>query len=253
MKSIILNNNYLEDYSDNNIEIKQNKITFKKDGNYQIEYKNSNNINLELDLSDNVEIKLFIYSENLEINSKHLYNLNKNSKLILYQFYNNKNVFEEKIINLNGENSTIYQGFSSISINNEEYHIIVNHNNKKVKSQIYNKCIGCNNSSIKFIINSILKKGNTECIMDQNTKILTLGDTDASIVPNMFIEEDSVEAKHGSVISGINNDDIFYLMTRGITNNEAVTLLIKGFIFSNLSVDIELRAKILNCISNLRR
>ena len=67
----------------------------------------------------------------------------------------------------------------------------------------------------------------------------------------MFIDEDSVVAKHGSVIGGFREDEIFYLMSRGVSYQEAVNLLIKGFIFSNLVVDMEKRASILSIIQNL--
>ena len=66
------------------------------------------------------------------------------------------------------------------------------------------------------------------------------------------IDEDSVIAKHGSVIGGFHDSEIFYLMSRGISYQEAIHLLIKGFIFSNLIVDMEKRAMIFSIIENLR-
>ena len=101
-------------------------------------------------------------------------------------------------------------------------------------------------------IDSILDKGNIDCIMEQNSRILTLGDVDATIIPNMFIEEDSVEARHGSVVGRIKPEDIFYLESRGITYEEAVILIIKGLIFSNLALDMEKRAMIFKIIQELK-
>ena len=48
--------------------------------------------------------------------------------------------------------------------------------------------------------------------MDQTTKVLTLGNVETKINPNMFIEEDSVEAKHGSVISSFNEEELYFQM-----------------------------------------
>ena len=87
--------------------------------------------------------------------------------------------------------------------------------------------------------------------MDQTTKVLTLGNVETKINPNMFIEEDSVEAKHGSVISSFNEEELFYLKSRGISEEEAIYLLIKGFIFSNLNLDMENRAIIFDCLNNI--
>ena len=69
----------------------------------------------------------------------------------------------------------------------------------------------------------------------------------------MFINEDSVEARHGSVVGRLDEEEIFYLMSRGIELDEAINLIIKGFIFSNLNVDMEKRGRIFQVIQNLRR
>lgn len=252
MDKILITNNILNNYKDSNIEIKDNKITFLTNGDYTLEYINSTNINLNINIPDNITIKLFILSTDNNILINNNYTLGTNSNLIIFKFYNNKSTSEEVLFNLNGHKSMLSYNFSSITINNDEYHIIVNHNNNQVTSKISNKCIGLNNSKLKIQIDSNLNKGNLDCVMDQNSRILTLGDVDATIIPNMFIEEDSVEARHGSVVGRIRPEDIFYLMSRGITENESINLIVKGLIFSNLVLDMEKRAQILRIIEELK-
>ena len=41
---------------------------------------------------------------------------------------------------------------------------------------------------------------------------------------------------------------VFYLMSRGIEYNDAIKLLVKGYLFSNVDADSYLREKILNVI-----
>ena len=48
-------------------------------------------------------------------------------------------------------------------------------------------------------------------------------------IPAMEINQNAVEANHFSIISPIDEESIFYLMSRGISNNEAVKLLTSGF------------------------
>lgn len=253
MNKITITNNNLENYSDDYLIIKDNSITFLKNNEYNIEYINSNNINLKLILKDNVLVKLFIISKDNTLTVNNTYSLGEQSNLLLSKFYCNKKIKENITVYLNGKHSFFSSNFSSISRNKEQYHLTINHNNHYTKSFVSNKCIGTNNSNIDFTINSILPKGNIDCIMDQTTKILTLGEVNAKINPNMFIEEDSVEAKHGSVISSFNEEEIFYLTSRGITEEEATYLLIKGFIFSNLILSMENKAIIYDCINSIRR
>lgn len=253
MREIIIDNNLIRDYEDESLLIKDNNIIFKKNGDYTLEYKNSDSITLNIEVLDNVMVKLFIWScdNNLTVNNH--YQLGKNSNILLFQFYYNRSVSEQMVVDLNGEFSKFSQGFSSISIGNEEYNIVVNHNHHHVESNLSNKCIGLDGSKIKIQIDSILEKGNNDCVMDQVSRILTLGEVEAEIIPNMFTHEDSVEAKHGSVIGSFGEEELFYLMSRGISEDEAITLLIKGFIFSNLVVDMEKRARIFQIIQDLRR
>lgn len=252
MNKIIINNNILIDYCDDLLQIDGNKITFKGNGDYTLEYINSDSINLEIDILDGVVVKLFVIGCDNSVNINNHYKLGNNSNLILFKFYYNKMVKEKVIIDLNGDKAMVSYNFSSISCGEEEYHIIVNHNDNMVSSRVSNKCIGLDGSKIKMQIDSNLDKGNIDCVMDQNSRILTLGDVDATIIPNMFINENSVEARHGSVVGRINLDDIFYLMSRGISEDEAITLLVKGMILSNLVVDMERRARIFQIIQDLR-
>lgn len=251
MNNIIINNNILEDYSNEYLKIENNSITFLKSNEYNIKYINSTNINLKLIIKDNISINLFIISKDNEIIIDNTYSLGENSNLIISKFYCNKNTNETINVYLNGKHSNFSSNFSNIITNKDYYHLIINHNNDYVKSIISNKCIGCDEAKIDFTIDSILPKGNMNCIMDQTTKVLTLGNVETKINPNMFIEEDSVEAKHGSVISSFNEEELFYLKSRGISEEEAIYLLIKGFIFSNLNLDMENRAIIFDCLNNI--
>ncbi len=253
MNTIIIKKNKIISPKQPNILIKKNQITFTENGEYTLEYQETEQVNLQIIIPDHITIKLFIQSIDNSLNVSNHYQLGTNSNLLLSQFYQNKSVKEEVTIDLKGEFSKISSNFSSISNQKEEYHIIVNHNHHHVSSSISNKCIGLDKSTIHFQIDSNLPKGNIDCSMDQTTRILTLGDVDAKIIPNMFIEEDSVEAKHGSIIGSFKEEDIFYLTSRGIPLEEAVLLLIKGFIFSNLLVDMEKRALIFNCIQKIGR
>lgn len=251
MNRIIINKNKLENYQDDFVSIQDYVITFKKNGEYTLEYLNSDDVKLDIIVMNQVCVKLFIWSVDQKVHVKNHYQLGNFSNLLLFQFYCNKGVKEDVTIDLDGEYSKVSSSFSSISMGSDEYHIVVNHHAHHVTSSISNKCIGLDKSKIHFQIDSVLDKGNVGCVMDQNTRILTLGDVNAKIIPNMFINEDSVEARHGSVIGSFREEDIFYLMSRGNSREEAMVLLIKGFMFSNLLVDMEKRGRILECIRKI--
>ena len=69
----------------------------------------------------------------------------------------------------------------------------------------------------------------------------------------MFIDLDDVIAKHGSVIGTFKEDQVFYLMSKGISYNDTVKLLIKGYLLSKIRVNVDIRMKIMNIIDRYWR
>lgn len=247
----IVNNEIIPFDSSNDLKIYNNEITFLNNGNYYIEYIDSDNITITINVLENVCIHLFEYSTCLDVVINNIYNLNKNSSLILNKFYANNSTIESISINLNGEKANIKYNFSSISSNDDKYSINIYHLEKNTSSDIFNRTVAKNNSSNTFDINSFVENGIKDCFLNQQTKIITLGDSNNRINPNMFIGENGTTAVHSSTIGSIDRENLFYLMSRGIYYKEAVNLIIKGMIVSNINPDMETKEKILNILEKI--
>jgi len=60
--------------------------------------------------------------------------------------------------------------------------------------------------------------------------ILKLGEkTIANSIPSLRIDANDVKASHGATVGQIDEEDIFYLMTRGLSRTEAEALIVEGF------------------------
>ena len=253
MNNILVTNDIINEIDNEYITISNNVITFKKNCDYSIYYEKCNKIDIEIKVLDNVYVKLFEYMCDLEVENNITYDISDNGTLLLFKFYSNNKVLENIIVNLNGYMSKINYNFSNICVNEEKYNFVINHNNSNSVSNVSNKSLCLEDGKIDFNIDTIVEKGNTRCNMNQDTKIINLGDNKSTIKPNMYISEDDVEARHASVIGNFNEEELFYLMTRGIDYNNAIKLLVKGYIFSNLVVDMDKRSKILNVINKYWR
>ena len=253
MNKIIIDNNNIVSKEITNVLVDGNTIIFSKDGDYGLEVINCNKLELNIIVNSNVEVKLFVFSVDNDMEAKISYTLLDGAKLFLFKFYNNINNSVIENIYLNGKNSEIRYGLSSIACGVEDYKMQIFHNNCFVKSDITCKCIGFDKSKVTFIIDSVLDKGNTDVIMNQDTKIICMGDVDAKIEPNMLIEEDDVVARHGSVIGRFSDEDVFYMMSRGILFEDANKLMVKGFLMSHLDVYANCQERILEIINkNIR-
>ena len=161
---------------------------------------------------------------------KIIIDIEENSNVIINKKYNEKDINENIVINLNGINSSIKYNFSTMVTNNQKYTIIINHNNKNTNSYITNHGVVLNDSKLIFEVNSIVKKGNILCNINQDSKIITMGRNNSIIKPNLFIDEYNVNAKHSAIIGKFNEEEIFYLKTKGLSEKQALDLLINGFI-----------------------
>ena len=251
MNKIKVVNNEIIPCTFDGVIVSDNDIIFENNGNYYIEYIDSNNVNLNINISNNVCISLFEYAHVNNILISNTYNIGDNGELILSKFCYNNETNEVININLKGEKSSIKYNYSSVSKGNDRTKINIYHLGNNSLSDIYNRTVAREGSSNYFDINSYVENGIKDCYLNQQTKIITLGESDNRINPNMFIGEDSTTAIHSSTISNIDEDSLFYLMSRGIDYNTSVKLIVKGFIISNINCDDEKKSEILNILDLL--
>ena len=225
MNKIKVVNNKIIPFVSDDVEINDNSINFNNNGNYFIDYIDCNNVSLCINVNNNKCIHLFEYSNNKDINFDIKYNLDMGSSLIISKFYYNNN--------------------------DNFYKINVYHLDNNTSSDVFNRIVAKENSSNYFDINSYVDNGIKDCYLNQSTKIVTLGDSDNRVNPNMFISEEDVTAIHSSTIGSINEEDLFYLMSRGISYNDSVKLIIKGMILSNINPDMENMERILSILDSI--
>lgn len=251
MNKIKVVENRIIPFDNSDVMINNDSVRFINNGDYYIEYIDSNNVNIAIELDDNVCVNLFEYSSNKDIDIDNRYILNRNSSLIISKFYANDNTNERINIYLKEDKANVKYNFSSIGSNYDKYTINIYHNGRKTSSDIYNRTIAKDGSSNIFDINSFVDNGILDCYLNQQTKIITLGDSNNKINPNMFIGDNSTTAVHSSTIGNISEDDLFYLMSRGIDYDTSVKLIVKGMILSNINANMETRERILKILDGL--
>lgn len=231
------------------INSKRKKIELS-DGEYLLEYIDSGDYELSFVINGCVKLIETSFDKELKINNRYCIN---DGELKVVKFYNNLNVDEVINIDLCKENAKVDYCFSDICRGIEKYTININHKIKNTTSNIDNKSIALMNSDIKFIINSNVYKDCIKSVLNQNTRIVTMGECNASISPNMFIDLDDIEARHGSIIGSFKEDQIFYLMSKGISYSDTLKLLIKGYLLSKMDVPLDVRFMIMDIIDTYWR
>lgn len=206
-----------------------------------------------INVLDNVALNILEIKKEDSLDSNYKYILNENSKVIINKFYYSGEYSENVNIDLNGYNSDATFNLSVASFGNQKYNINIYHNNKKTISNVFNHGITFGDSVIDFIINGTVKKGMNDSILNQDNKIMIMGNGKSSIEPNLFIEDDVIEARHGASIGKFSEEELFYLETRGISREIGYELLIKGFLLNHLIIEDDVLEELEGIVCSLRR
>ncbi|MDC3036265.1 SufD family Fe-S cluster assembly protein [Candidatus Pelagibacter sp.] len=248
----------------------------------------STNVNLRLDfeLGENSCLRLIdFFTDNTNknfINIFYNFNLQKDSILknykidkfkndnLKYSFNNieqgNNSVSETFILsagsdyskneincNLNGEYSSAFiNGVFSLKENQQhEIRTTINHLIENTKSyQLIKSVLGKNAKSAyqgKIFVNSKAQKTDGY----QLSKAILLDETsEFNAKPELEIYADDVKCSHGSASGSLNEDSIFYLMSRGLNYQQSKELLINGFLLDVVEkiTDSEIKNLIKNII-----
>lgn len=183
---------------------------------------------------DGVSFNLFEIKDGGEYKYQFKYYLEKNSKLNVQKISDVYKIKEMNMINLNGDGALVNFYLKTVCKKKEKYNFLVYHNAKKTISNIINNGVNILDGELEFNVSSFVPKGIKGCDASQKNRIVNLTNEKCTIKPNLFIDEEDVSANHSAYIGNFSYDEFFYLMSRGIDENSAMKLLIKGFLMKDI-------------------
>ena len=135
-------------------------------------------------------------------------------------------------INLLEENASATVKLASISFKdfNKKVNVNVNH----LVSKTYGKvdCYGVckDDGKLLFAGTSYIVHGAIKSKTQQNARIMVFDEASNGIAkPILKIDENDIEASHAAVVGKINDEHLFYLTSRGISEAEAKHLITMGY------------------------
>ena len=219
--------------------------------------KNFFNIFYDFNLKENAILKNYKVDKQENKNIKYSFNnieQNKNTISETFILSSGSNFFKSEInCNLKGEHSSAFVN-GIFSLDNNKHHeirTIVNHLTENTKSYQLIKSVLEDSSKAayqgKIFVNSDAQKTDGYQL---SKAILLNKDSEFNAKPELEIYADDVKCSHGSASGSLNEDSIFYLMSRGLNYNQARELLINGFLLDVVEkiTDSEIRNLIKNMI-----
>lgn len=194
-------------------------------------------LNVIINVEPNVDFELFEERSLGKVKIQYQYYLKQNSHVNVSKFYHAKKVREYMTVNLNGVGASFNYNHQTLSTTDEKYDIVIYHHSKNTSSDINNHGVNIKDGSIIFNVTSFVPRNSKDCIVNQQSRIITMNDKKCQINPNLMIDEYEVSANHSALIGTFSNQELFYLMSRGIPKEKAIFLLMEGFLLKGITFD----------------
>lgn len=142
---------------------------------------------------------------------------------------------------LEGEYANFSFCYSTIASKDSYNQIEVNHNQNHTTSKLCNHGFSLSKAALVFDVSARIPKEASNCISNQDNQIIQKEDSLSKINPNLYIDNYNVEASHSAYVGEFKEQELFYLMSRGISKEESEVLLLKAFLLGNLELTEELK------------
>jgi len=211
------------------------------------------NIIQNFDIAQDAILKSYKIDHKKNSNIKYFYNninLERNSISENFIFSTGSKFIKNEInCNLNDQFSSAFIN-GIINLSNSQHHEIktnINHLAENTKSyQLIKSVLNDNSKGIyqgKIFVDSKAQKTNGY----QLSKALLLNEnTEFDGKPELEIYADDVKCSHGSTSGNLDEDSIFYIMSRGLSRQQSKELLINGFLMDVVEkiTDLEIKGLI---------
>ena len=211
------------------------------------------NIIQNFDIAQDAILKSYKIDHKKNSNIKYFYNninLERNSISENFIFSTGSKFIKNEInCNLNDQFSSAFIN-GIINLSNSQHHEIktnINHLAENTKSyQLIKSVLNDNSKGIyqgKIFVDAKAQKTNGY----QLSKALLLNEnTEFNGKPELEIYADDVKCSHGSTSGNLDEDSVFYLMSRGLSRQQSKELLINGFLMDVVEkiTDLEIKGLI---------
>jgi len=143
------------------------------------------------------------------------------------------------IFDLNGVNARALHNIAAIALDNQkkDFDVTINNNAKSTYAELNNFGVVKDTATLVFSGTGYMKKGAKNSVAHQASRIITF---DPKVIakanPFLIIDEaDVLEASHAAAVGKMDEEQLFYLRSRGLNKDEASKLITYGYLKPILS------------------
>ena len=112
------------------------------------------------------------------------------------------------------------------------------------QSQIIIRCLAEEKGKATIQVDGHVIAKVTDNSLSEDIRILSLNEKENVIIPNILIASDDTIAIHNATIGGINSQSLFYLKSKGLSEEKSISLIKNGFLINGLRLNDKDTSKI---------
>ncbi|MCH5179621.1 MAG: SufD family Fe-S cluster assembly protein [Erysipelotrichales bacterium] len=222
-------------FSVDEIETESIEIICKEDSNAKLLIKDFNeNKKITFKIGKNAEFALNFISIDNVAKGKYHFILEENSRVVAAMADLAKgNINIDVLFDLVGDYSSAEWHLASLGASNDNkvFNINFNHMGKDTNGIMANYGVVEDESFMHFKGDSHIKKGSIRSKAHQSAKIMVFDEKcHAKANPILKIDENDIEASHAAVVGKVNDEHMYYLCSRGISESDAKQLITFGYL-----------------------
>lgn len=194
--------------------------------------KDSLKANIEIEMEAGSFLTLFYNNVSVDLDVTEVMNLKRNASLKLaYCELESKKLHRNARVNLLEEGASVMLISGAIADSEKHQDIICDHFAKHTESKMETYGVILSNGDYKVVANGRIERGSVGAKTHQTSRVLTFAEKQkAEVIPMLEIDENDVEASHATSIGQLDENQLYYLMSRGITKQEALKLISLGYL-----------------------
>ncbi len=194
----------------------------------------SNDVIFELTANASLDLTLFDLNDTAKVSNKIKFDLAENANLKVVIVSLNTGITNSEIIaDLNGAGAVANVNVISVANTGVDttFNVICNNNAAHTNANITERAVALNGGSNIFEATGYIGRDCAKAVNFQESRVLLLdGAAKGDASPILLINHHDVEAGHAAGVSRVNDEEMYYLMSRGIDRKSAEELMTVAFI-----------------------
>ena len=208
------------------------EITFDSDVILFFNIKAISELKIKVNVLENVSARIIYWSEtNSDMQIDEYYKVSRDSYLnLIYGELSSGNMKRHMECDLFKGSELLVDG-ASVTDSKKHQTFIANHIDPYTVSNLNNYGIVSDGGDYFLDVVGSIEKGSNGAKAHQDSRILTISDNQkTTVLPQLLIDENDVEASHAATVGQMDEMQLYYMQSRGLSEMESMALLMSGYL-----------------------